>query len=50
MASGDVLYFIAGNGDSGRELWVSEGTLESTRQVMDLNVGEGSGVYSILSQ
>ena len=50
VASGDVLYFIAGNGDSGRELWVSEGTLESTRQVMDLNIGEGSGVYSILSQ
>ncbi len=35
---GDNFYFAA-NGDSGRELWISDGTPDGTQELIDINVG-----------
>jgi len=35
---GDNFYFAA-NGDSGRELWISDGTSDGTELLLDINVG-----------
>ena len=40
----DKLYFSANNGESGRELWVTDGTVEGTQLLVDINPG-GSGYY-----
>lgn len=38
----DQLYFIAADTHHGAELWVSDGTLEGTRPLVDLEPGAGS--------
>ena len=35
----DKLYFVADNGETGRELFVSDGTAEGTKLLVDLNPG-----------
>lgn len=46
---GDSLYFLANDGFFGEELWVTTGTLESTRRLTDLILGTGSGNISSLT-
>jgi ELWxxDGT repeat protein len=41
----DKLYFAANDGESGRELFVSDGTAEGTQLVADLRPGEGNYGY-----
>jgi ELWxxDGT repeat protein len=42
----DKLYFTANNGESGRELFVSDGTAEGTQLLVDLRSGESNYGYS----
>ena len=42
----DKLYFSANNGESGRELFVSDGTAEGTQLLVDLRPGESNYGYS----
>ncbi len=42
-ASGSSVYFVADDGEHGRELWVSDGTEAGTRMVEDILPGAGSG-------
>ncbi|MEN9567191.1 MAG: Leukotoxin [Cyanobacteriota bacterium] len=42
----DKLYFTANNGESGRELFVSDGTAEGTQLLVDLRPGESNYGYS----
>ncbi|MCP5534755.1 MAG: choice-of-anchor D domain-containing protein [Akkermansiaceae bacterium] len=44
LISGDKAYFVGFNDSNGRELWVTDGTTEGTKMVIDLNPGTGSGV------
>ena len=37
----DKLYFRADDGETGTELWVSDGTTEGTQLVADINPGSG---------
>lgn len=39
---GDRMYFVADDGDAGRELWSTDGTEEGTELVADLNPGPAS--------
>ena len=39
------LYFVADNGESGTELFVSDGTAEGTQLLVDLNPGSRDGFY-----
>ncbi|WLD58908.1 hypothetical protein NFC81_03740 [Salinispirillum sp. LH 10-3-1] len=39
----DHVYFAADDGNSGRELWVTDGTTMNTQLVKDLNPGPGDG-------
>ncbi len=39
---GDILYFTATDGGHGIELWRTDGTLEGTRMVRDINPGRGN--------
>jgi ELWxxDGT repeat protein len=41
---GDVLYFPADDGSSGKELWRSNGTATGTRRVKDLTSGAGGSL------
>jgi ELWxxDGT repeat protein len=41
-ASGDLLFFNAGDGTTGNELWVTDGTTAGTRLVKDIYVGGDS--------
>ena len=41
---GDTLYFTADDGETGRELWASEGTQDSTRPIKDINPGPEDSV------
>ena len=43
-AAGDMLFFVADNGVSGRELWRSDGTAGGTVMLKDINPGAGSGL------
>ncbi|HQO35577.1 MAG TPA: hypothetical protein PLG59_13005, partial [bacterium] len=43
--TGNNSYFVATNGNQGRELWKTDGTVEGTRMVFDGDPGYGSGVY-----
>ena len=40
IAVGNTLFFTADDGDSGRELWRSDGTSQGTIRVADINLGE----------
>jgi ELWxxDGT repeat protein len=40
LACGDLLFFVAGDGRHGRELWRSDGSEAGTSLVLDLNPGE----------
>ena len=42
VQAGKKTYFLATNPEQGRELWVTEGTTESTKLVKDIMVGENS--------
>jgi ELWxxDGT repeat protein len=42
--AGGVLYFVANDGRSGREIWQSDGTPEGTAMLPEVVVGPGSGV------
>ncbi|HXU33869.1 MAG TPA: hypothetical protein VN851_25135, partial [Thermoanaerobaculia bacterium] len=42
VRAGSRIFFTADDGDSGRELWVTDGTYRGTRQVVDLTPGPGS--------
>ncbi len=42
---GNKLYFQFGSG-KGVELWVSDGTTDGTKEVVDLNPGKNGGVFS----
>jgi ELWxxDGT repeat protein len=48
----DQLYFTADNGESGQELWVSDGTTEGTRLLVDINPDKskfsGNGLSSYI--
>jgi len=44
VSSGSKVYFPAGDGSHGRELWESDGTPEGTRMVVDLAPGGLSGI------
>jgi ELWxxDGT repeat protein len=41
VAAGNLAFFFATDGVTGRELWVSDGTASGTRQIADLNPGLG---------
>lgn len=43
VRAGKKIYFVATTPEHGRELWVTEGTTESTKLVKDIMVGENSG-------
>ncbi|HQQ00909.1 MAG TPA: hypothetical protein PLY86_20845 [bacterium] len=43
--NGDTQYFVADDGNHGRELWKTDGTLEGTRMVYDGDPGNRSGIY-----
>ena len=43
--AGERLFFVADNGDNGRELWVSDGTSEGTKLVKDINPGVTDGYF-----
>ena len=42
----DKLYFTANDGETGNELWVSDGTAEGTQLLVDINPGSSEGYYS----
>jgi ELWxxDGT repeat protein len=42
VKAGKKIYFVATTPEHGRELWVTEGTTESTKLVKDIMVGENS--------
>ncbi|MBC7817675.1 MAG: hypothetical protein IAG10_12350, partial [Planctomycetaceae bacterium] len=44
-----TLFFAAGNNESGRELWKSDGTTAGTVRVKDINVGSGGAYPSELT-
>ncbi|MEM6573659.1 MAG: ELWxxDGT repeat protein [Pseudomonadota bacterium] len=43
VVAGNRLFFAADDGQTGRELWVSDGTVEGTRLVLDIREGPLSG-------
>ena len=45
-AAGDTLFFAADDGNSGKELWKSDGTQAGTIRVSDINPGEGDSYPS----
>jgi ELWxxDGT repeat protein len=46
---GDILYFTATDGDHGVEIWRTDGTLEGTGMVRDINPGPAdSGIRSLV--
>jgi ELWxxDGT repeat protein len=47
VKAGKKIYFVATTPEHGRELWVTEGTTESTKMVKDIMVGENSGFENI---
>ena len=49
VAIGNVLYFVADNGVTGRELWRSDGTAAGTVLVKDIRPGSGGSGPSNLT-
>lgn len=48
--AGDVVFFVADDGHSGRELWRTDGTTGGTRLVRDIQAGpRGSGPVELLA-
>ena len=45
LAVGDLIYFSANDGETGQELWVSDGTVEGTKLVKDINSGFDNSEY-----
>ncbi|MDH5447029.1 MAG: hypothetical protein OEY52_15890 [Gammaproteobacteria bacterium] len=48
-AHGDLLYFVADDGTNGAELWLSDGTVEGTRMVVDLTGDATSSAITSLA-
>lgn len=46
---GDQLLFIADDGESGRELWITDGTTEGTRLLSDIQVRPEAGAITFVS-
>jgi ELWxxDGT repeat protein len=46
VVAGSNVYFVANDGTHGYELWKSDGTVEGTAMVADLNPGTNSGTFS----
>ena len=42
----DKLYFSADDGENGDEVWVSDGTTEGTKLLLDINPGSDDSVYN----
>lgn len=50
VRAGSRVFFAADDGETGRELWVTDGTLRGTRRVADLVPGpEGSAPHGLLA-
>jgi len=48
FAANDLIYFVAGTEEFGRELWQSDGTLEGTKMVRDIFPGQRSSGAELL--
>lgn len=49
VKAGDRLFFLAGDGEHGVELWASDGTAAGTVLVRDITPGEGSSFFDTSS-
>ncbi len=47
---GDLVFFAADDGVHGRELWISDGTLNGTRMLKDINRGRDSSLLAHFSE
>ncbi len=47
---GDVAFFVADNGENGRELWVTDGREDGTRQVLDIKTGADGSNPGLLTE
>ena len=47
VAAGGKLYFSAQTGTQGRELWISDGTANGTKQVKDISQGVASSLHTL---
>ncbi len=46
---GDKLFFVANDGEIGRELWITDGTREGTELIKDIYAGaEGSDIHGLI--
>ena len=50
MPIGDVTFFVADDGSSGQELWITDGTESGTRQVKDINPGPDSSYPGVFHE
>jgi ELWxxDGT repeat protein len=46
--AGDKLYFIADDGEHGKELWASDGTTEGTHLVLDITPGPAAHINQLV--
>ena len=50
MPIGDVTYFVANDGTTGQELWITDGTDAGTRLVKDINPGSSSSYPGVFHE
>lgn len=50
MPIGDLTYFVANDGSSGQELWITDGTETGTRRVKDINPGPSSSYPGVFQE